>query len=263
MMTDAANDLAETGPAPLPSESVRLPDRGFTIDRTKAGVAALVCWIGWGAMVYLVTNNLTRAFDDWGLHLYRTGPDLAPIGGPPIHEAVRDMTALGGVFLTTIFTIAAIVALLFMRMRREAMLLGMTVLFGWMLNNFMKWLVGRPRPEIVPHLTEAGGNSFPSGHSFASAMVYVAMAVAFASLSNRHSVRYTVIGSAMVLSALIAWSRVMLGVHYPSDVIAGWLGGVGWAFAAAALLYHPAKAAADSEAAGRLVHQATKQNRLP
>ena len=75
------------------------------------------------------------------------------------------------------------------------------------------------------------------------------MALAFASMSARHSVRYTIVGSAMVLSAMIAWSRVMLGVHFPSDVTAGWLGGAGWAFLAAALLYKPAKAAADSELA--------------
>jgi undecaprenyl-diphosphatase len=99
----------------------------------------------------------------------------------------------------------------------------------------------------VPHLAEAGGNSFPSGHSFASAMIYIGMALAFASMSKRHSVRYTLVASAMVLSMLIAWSRVMLGVHYPSDVAAGWLGGAGWAFLAAALLYRPARAVADSK----------------
>jgi undecaprenyl-diphosphatase len=93
---------------------------------------------------------------------------------------------------------------------------------------------------------EAGGESFPSGHSFNAAVVYIAMALAFASLSARHSVRYTLIGAAMVISAMIAWSRVLLGVHFPSDVTAGWLGGAGWAFLAAALLYRPARVAADS-----------------
>jgi undecaprenyl-diphosphatase len=65
-------------------------------------------------------------------------------------------------------------------------------------------------------------------------------------------VRYLLIGTAMALSALVAWSRVLLGVHFPSDVLAGWLGGAGWAFLAAALLHKPAKAAADSEAAEKL-----------
>ena len=81
---------------------------------------------------------------------------------------------------------------------------------------------------------------------------FVATDFAFAPMSRRHSVRYTLIGSAMVLSAMIAWSRVMLGVHFPSDVTAGWLGGAGWAFLAAALLYKPTRAAADSEVAETL-----------
>ncbi|MBX7499870.1 phosphatase PAP2 family protein [Qipengyuania sp. YG27] len=246
------SDIVTPEEPPLPAEDVRLPERGFTVNRTKALVAAGVLWAGWAAMVYFVTHSVTGGFDDWGLHLYRTGPDLHPRGGMLIHEAVRDTTALGGVFLSTLIVIGAAVALLFLRLRREAFLLVATVFFGWMLNNLMKWLIGRERPLIVPHLTEAGGNSFPSGHSFASAMIYIGMALAFASLSKRHSVRYTLIGCAMVLSAMIAWSRVMLGVHFPSDVTAGWMGGAAWAFTAAALLYQPAKAAADSEVGHKL-----------
>lgn len=246
------SDLVVPQDAPVPAEHVRLPERGFTVNRTKALIAGTILWAGWATMVYLVLNVKTGAFDDWGLHLYRTHDTLAPRGGPWIHEAVRDITSLGGVFLSTLITIGAVIALLFLRMRREAWLLGATVFFGWMLNNLMKWLVGRPRPEIVPHLTEAGGNSFPSGHSFGSAMIYIGLAIAFASLSRRHSVRYTLIGTAMVLSAMIAWSRVMLGVHFPSDVVAGWLGGAAWAFTAAALLYKPTRAVADSELGERL-----------
>ena len=109
-------------------------------------------------------------------------------------------------------------------------------------------LVGRPRPDLVPHLTEAGGSSFPSGHSFNSAVVYISIALAFAALSPRQSARATVVLAAMALTLLVALSRVWLGVHYPSDAVAGWLGGAGWAFTAAALLYRPAKAVADQTA---------------
>ena len=237
---------------PLPAETVRLPVRGFTIDRTKALIAAGVLWAGFFAMVWAVETGRTGAFDRMGLLFYRTGAGLQPKGPPQLLEAVRDMTALGGVLLRNLFGIAAVVALLFLRLRREAVLFAATVVSGWLVNSGLKALVGRPRPTIVPHLAEAGGASFPSGHSFNSAVVYIAVALAFASMSARHSVRYTIVGSAMVLSALIAWSRVMLGVHFPSDVTAGWLGGAGWAFLGAALLYNPARAAADSEVAETL-----------
>jgi len=87
------------------------------------------------------------------------------------------------------------------------------------------------------------GNSFPSGHSFNGAVVYIAMALAFAAISRRETVRATLIAGALAVSLIVAWSRVWLGVHWPSDVIAGWLGGAGWAFLASALLYRPAKLA--------------------
>ena len=260
-MNALSSDIVTPEEAPLPAESVRLPERGFTVDRRKALIAALVCWCGWGAMVALVLHQKTSSIDSIGLLWFRSAPDFHPRGAVWLVEAIRDVTALGGVLLSTLATIAAVVALLFLKLRREAVLFAGTVILGWGINNAMKALIGRNRPTLVPHLTSASGMSFPSGHSFASAMIYIGMALAFASLSNRHSVRYTLIGAAMVLSALIAWSRVLLGVHFPSDVIAGWAGGAGWAFLAAALLYKPARAAADSETAGRL--DPTEHHRRP
>ncbi|WP_459786973.1 phosphatase PAP2 family protein [Alteriqipengyuania sp. 357] len=203
-------------------------------------------------MIWLVTQDHSQSFDESGLLLYRSGVDFHPLGGNMLQEAVRDITALGGFLLSTLAAGAAVIALVFLRLRREAMLFTITVLLGWGLNAVMKLLVGRERPTLVPHLTEAAGYSFPSGHSFTSAMIYIGMALAFASLSSRHTVRYTLIGSAIVISIMIAWSRVMLGVHFPSDVVAGWSGGAAWAFTAAALLYEPAKRAADSQTAHRL-----------
>lgn len=235
------------GAAPLPPETVRLPERGFTIDRRKALIAAGICWLGFAVMVWLVANGRTGGFDEAGLTAFRSADDLESGWHPKVVEAIRDMTAMGGVLLRNIFAIGAVVALLFLSLRREAVLFALTVSLGWLANTGLKQLVGRERPQIVTHLMEAGGESFPSGHAFNAAVVYIAMAIAFAALSRRHSVRYTLIGAAMVLSALVAWSRVMLGVHFPSDVTAGWLGGAGWAFLAAALLYKPAKAAAESE----------------
>jgi len=249
---DPDHDKITPEEAPIPAEAVQLPARGFSINRAKALAAAGVLWVGWALMIWAVLNEKTGAFDRSGLLLYRTGVDFHPMGGTMLEEAVRDVTALGGVLLTTIATGAACVALLFLKLRREAMLFAITVILGWLLNDAMKIIIGRDRPELVPQLTQAAGYSFPSGHSFASAMVYIGMALAFASMSDRHSVRYTMVGAAMALSAMIAWSRVMLGVHYPSDALAGWMGGAAWAFTAATLLYKPARAAAESELGHKL-----------
>lgn len=230
----------------LPPETIALPARGWRIDRTKALAVSALCWTGFCIVVWLVETGRTEPLDDLGLLFWRGGAELQPAGPRFLLEGVRDVTALGGVLLRNLIGLGAVVALLFMRLRREAALLVLTVTGGWLADWGVKALVGRPRPEIVPHLTEAGGASFPSGHSFNAAVVYLAIALAFATLSARQSVRLTIVGTAVVLSLVIAWSRVWLGVHYPSDVAAGWLGGAGWAFLAAALLQRPAQEAADA-----------------
>jgi undecaprenyl-diphosphatase len=231
-----------------PPETFTLPARGWRIDRRKALAVALVCWAGFAVLVWLVSTGRTGAFDKPGLLFWRTGEGLVPKGPKFLLEGVRDLTALGGVLLRNLFALAAVVALLFLRLRREAILLVSTVAGGWLVDAAIKHWVGRSRPEIVPHLTEAGGASFPSGHAFNSAVVYIAVALAFATLSARESVRLTIIGAAIAGSFVIAWSRVWLGVHFPSDVLAGWLGGAGWAFLAAALLQRPVQLVGDSEA---------------
>lgn len=219
--------------------------RSWRIAPRHALIAAALCWAGFAAVAFAVNAGRTGTLDSAGLLLWRTGAELRPAGPPWLLEAVRDITALGGVLLRYLFTIAAVVALLFLRLRREAVLFAATIIGGGIVEALMKAAVGRPRPLIVPHLMEAGGQSFPSGHAFNAAVVYIAMALAFAAISPRRPVRWTVIGAAMVLTALIAFSRVWLGVHFPSDVIAGWLGGTGWAFLASALLHRPAKAMAE------------------
>ena len=234
---------------PLPAETVTLPARGWRITQSHALIAAALCWVGFAVMVVAVNRGATVDFDRAGLLFWRSGADLRARGPAWMIEGVRDFTALGGVLLRHVVALGAIAALLFLRLRREATLLAATIASGWIVDSLIKHFVGRPRPTIVPHLTEAGGTSFPSGHSFNSAVVYFGIALAFAAMSPRRSVRWTLIGSAAVLTLLVAMTRVWLGVHYPSDVIAGWLGGAAWAFTASALLYRPTQQLADRNAA--------------
>ena len=231
---------------PLPAETLVLPRRGWQIDPRHALAAGILCWVGFGVMTWLVHSGRIAGFEAAGLRLFRREGSLALIGSPALAEAVRDITALGGTVLRVFVAIGAFVALIFLRLRREAVLMVVTILTGLAVELAIKELVGRPRPSLVPHLVEAGGMSFPSGHSFNSALGFIAIALAFATYSVRRRVRWTLIGAAGVLSMLVASSRVALGVHYPSDVIAGWLGGAGWAFLAEAVLYRPAKAIADA-----------------
>lgn len=231
---------------PIPAEQVTLPTRGWHINQRHAILAGVLCWMGLAFIAWLVLTGRAAGFDAAGLQAFRRKGDLGLAASPGTLEVVRDITALGGPVLRWLFTFAAVAALLFLRLKREAVLLGATVLFGLLVNSGLKLLIGRPRPTLVPHLTDAGGLSFPSGHSFNAALCFLATALAFATISNRHSVRWTMIAAAAAISMVVAFTRVVLGVHYPTDVIAGWLGGAGWAFLAAGLLYQPAKAVADS-----------------
>lgn len=232
-----------------PTATIVIPARGWQITQSHALLVGALCWAGFLFVAWAVHSNAAANFDAAGLKFWRNSRDLGWAGGKASLEAVRDITALGGVTLRIAFTAAALAALLFLRMRREAVLLLMTLLSGLAVGLTLKALVGRPRPDLVPHLEYAGGLSFPSGHSFNSALGMIAVALAFATFSRRRSVRWTIIGSAVVASMAVAFSRVMLGVHFPTDVIAGWLGGAGWAFLAAALLSRPARQFADRNAA--------------
>ncbi|MEO6387586.1 MAG: phosphatase PAP2 family protein [Croceibacterium sp.] len=242
----------EISPEASPRKVVVLPGGAWRVDPRKALAVSALCWLGFAVLVWLVTTNRTGTLDQTGLLFWRTGDGLGPRGPKFLLEGVRDLTSLGGVLLRNLIAAGAVAALLFLKLRREAILLTLTVIGGWLVDFAVKTLVGRPRPLIVPHLTEAGGASFPSGHAFNSAVVYIAIALAFATMSARESVRYTIIGIAVALSLVVAWTRVWLGVHFPSDVAAGWLGGAGWAFLAAALLSRPAQKAADSKTAHKM-----------
>ena len=226
-----------------------IPPARHPVAKSHALAAAALCWAGFALVAWAVESRRGTALDAAGLTMWRRGDDLGLPRGPGwLIEAARDYTALGGPLLRNLFALAAGVALLFLRERVQAALLALTIAGGWLVEYGVKALVGRPRPTLVPHLMAAGGNSFPSGHSFNSAVVYIAMALVFAAFTVRRAVRWTLIGAAMALTLLVALTRVWLGVHYPTDALAGWLGGAGWAFLAAALLRPPAWALASTTA---------------
>ncbi|WP_239805692.1 phosphatase PAP2 family protein [Croceicoccus hydrothermalis] len=195
---------------------------------------AVLLWAGFAVVVWAVLAGHTAQFDTVLLRLPRMA-DGAARGPGWGHEMMRDVTALGGVLLRNFFALIGVgIAAFVLRWRGIAVWLFVTVASGWLVNSVMKYAFARPRPELVPHLAEADGPAFPSGHSFNGAVVYVALALAFAPCVVRASARHALIGAAMVLAALIAMSRIGLGVHWPSDALAGWLGGTGWAVLCAA-----------------------------
>ncbi len=197
------------------------------INPRRAIAGALLCWAGFVAVAVAMRAGWLAPIDRALLIAHSADSRTA--------EALRDITALGGVTLRLLFTLLAATGLLLLRQWRLAAWLGVTVAAGWLFETGLKLAFARVRPDL-PHLMFAHGYSFPSGHSYNGTLVLASIALAFAPLIARQGIRVALLVGALVLGLAIAASRVWLAVHFPSDVAAGWLGGAGWAFGAAALI---------------------------
>ena len=159
-----------------------------------------------------------------------------PIGSRSFEEAMRDVTALGGFTVVTLVTVVALLAFLIHGRRRHALVLAGTVLLAELSSDIAKTFYGRPRPELVPHGSYVYSASFPSGHSTMAAATYLTLAVLIASLEPNRGTKTMVFLLAAALVVAIGFSRVYLGVHWPSDVLAGWCLGAAWALASWSVL---------------------------
>ncbi|MHB9878468.1 phosphatase PAP2 family protein [Pacificimonas sp. ICDLI1SI03] len=153
-----------------------------------------------------------------------------PIGPRWLTRAMIDVTALGGVSLLTLITMGSALYLLVTRRAATALYTVFAVVAGAMSSAFLKDIFIRARPDVVPHLVEVSSASFPSGHAMNSAIVYLTLGAIIAGTHARFIERIYILSAAIALTLLIGISRVWLGVHYPSDVLAGW--SVGAALAA-------------------------------
>lgn len=180
-----------------------------------------------------VGEGETMALDKHILLALRNPADLSdPIGSRSFEEAMRDVTALGGVTVMILVTIVSVLAFLAHRKRWHAAVLAVTVLLADVSSEFLKLLYDRPRPDLVPHGSYVYSASFPSGHSTLSAATFLTLAMLISSLEPNRATKVMVFVVAFMLVLAIGFSRVYLGVHWPSDVLAGWCLGGAWALAA-------------------------------
>jgi undecaprenyl-diphosphatase len=144
---------------------------------------------------------------------------------------VRDITALGSTGILTLVVLAVAGFLLLTGKRRSALTMLVSVVSGVVISQTTKMAYARPRPELVPHGAEVYSASFPSGHSMMAAVVYLTLGALLARTQADPRVKAFILGISVLLTLMVGASRVYLGVHWPTDVLAGWvLGGV-WALA--------------------------------
>jgi undecaprenyl-diphosphatase len=177
-----------------------------------------------------VREGGTQAFDDRILRSLRRPDDPRIPAGPQwLHEVGRDLSAFGSICGLTLITLAVVGYLLLSRLNHAAIFLTVAVVSGWGLNTLLKSAFDRPRPSVVPHLDMVHSSSFPSGHSMLSAIVFLTLGSLLARLTPSYRLKVYFLSVAILLSGLVGLSRVYLGVHYPTDVLAGWSAGLVWA----------------------------------
>jgi undecaprenyl-diphosphatase len=210
----------------------RLSSRLGRYELTILGSMLSVCGILW-VFVWLadeVMEGNTHAFDQALLLALRMPGKLAdPVGPAWLELAARDITSLGGYPVLILVTLAAIGFLLILGKRHAALLVLVSIGGGMLLSSGLKELFDRPRPDLVPHGTLVYTASFPSGHATLSAVAYLTLGALLARVQPRFVLKLYLLGLAILLTITVGVSRVYLGVHWPTDVLAGWALGAAWA----------------------------------
>ncbi|RDI62101.1 undecaprenyl-diphosphatase [Microvirga subterranea] len=177
-----------------------------------------------------VREGEIHALDSRLLLALRDPTNLAnPIGPSWLEEAARDITGLGGYAVLSIITWGTWAYLMIVGKRGTALLVLVAVIGGTLLSSGLKLGFERPRPDLVPHATRVYTASFPSGHAMMSAVTYLTLGALLARVETRRRARAFIVGLAVAMTLLVGMSRVYLGVHWPSDVLAGWSVGAAWA----------------------------------
>lgn len=224
--------------------------KGFArVDAMKRRASTVLAWLGQHELSTLlsvlvlsggvwafvgladeVTEGDTMSVDEAVLLALRSPADHAdPLGPGWVEEMGRDFTALGGVGVLVLVTLGALGYLLLARRFRAALFTALAVPGGILLSTLMKIGYDRPRPDLVPHEAMVYTASFPSGHAMMSAVTYLTLAALLSRVQPEMRLKAYLLTMALLLTLLVGASRVYLGVHWPTDVLAGWTAGAAWA----------------------------------
>ncbi len=194
-----------------------------------AAAIVLGAW-GFSEIADGVQDGDSQTFDERIMRALRTGDDYRDMWGPVwLEQSAMDITALGGVTVLTMLTIAAAVYLVLTRRFLWSAHMAAAMIGGTVATSVLKNWFARPRPDVVPHLTTVHTMSFPSGHAAMSAAAYLTLGVLLAQSTKHRGLRIFFMSLALLLTLAVGCSRILLGVHYPTDVLAGWCLGLGWA----------------------------------
>jgi undecaprenyl-diphosphatase len=194
-----------------------------------AGLLVAGLCLVFGVLAEEVLEGETTAFDVAVMSALRGAANPANLIGPPwLQEAARDVTSIGSVVFLGFVLLAAVGYLLLSHKRALAVLMAVSVVGGELLSTILKMSFDRPRPDI-PHVTRVFTASFPSGHAMLSAIAFLTIGALLARANEDQRLKRYFMALAVFLTVAVGVSRVYLAVHYPTDVLAGWCIGSGWA----------------------------------
>jgi undecaprenyl-diphosphatase len=194
------------------------------------GLGGCILLLVFLALAGEVMEGETLAFDTKIVRAFRKADDPAqPIGPAWVLGVLLDLTALGGSVILGLVVLSVVGFLLLQARYRTAFFIFLTAASGEAVSFAMKGIFSRARPTVVPHLRETFSTSFPSGHAMQSAIIYLTLGAMLMRIAQGRLTKIYCLGMAMLLTFLVGVSRVYLGVHYPTDVLAGWIVGLFWA----------------------------------
>ena len=191
------------------------------------GLVAVIATLAFALLAGEVVEGDTRAFD---LMLLQAAQSLQA-EHPRVFETMRDFSGLGSTVVLTLFTTATVGYLALVSMRTSAFLVAASTLSGALCVRAFKVAFGRARPDTAYAELVTTTLSFPSGHATMSAVVFLTLGALVANTRTRWVERVYILGAAALMALLVGTSRVALGVHWATDVLAGWAFGSAWAIA--------------------------------
>lgn len=212
----------------MPLTLIRNLDRKLLI----AFLVLTLLLVGVGNLASEVVEGDTLAFDRWLIAGLRDPADPgSPLGPAWVKKVMIDLTALGGGPFLTFLTLATAGFLVAARKWGMAVFVVLAIAGGGLAANLLKWIFVRARPDLVPHLVSVDSASFPSAHAMNSAVTFLTLGVLLSRTQKDRRVKAYLLGLALFLTLIVGFSRVYLGVHWPTDVVAGWAVGAAWAIA--------------------------------
>lgn len=216
----------------------RIPDflrRMLSVARTEIAAVTALFVLAAGVSIFAdlaedMNEGTGQAFDQAVLSTIRPYADPSDALGPWwLEEAAADITSLGGIAVLSLFATIVVLFLFLQRKRLSALLLLVGLAGGVALSEGLKSVFERDRPPQIYQAVDTINASFPSGHALLSAVFYLSIGVMLTRAFPQKRFKAYVLAVAMVLTVLVGLTRVYLGAHWATDVLAGWSVGAAWA----------------------------------